>query len=104
MIERVRESFAKGISRLKWFSEVFAERLKIEISVIRLLYRTDELAKKREELLRSIGERVYELKGSPDRNILRDTAVVEAVGGIEQLEKEMEELKRKASEMSSVRA
>lgn len=102
MFERVRESFGNGISRIKWLAAVFADRLKIEIAVIRLLYRSAEMEKRKAELLRSIGMRVYELRGSPERNILKDKTVFELVEALVKLEKEMEELKQKASEMSSV--
>ena len=102
MFERVRESFGNGISRIKWFAGVFADRLKIEVAVVRLLYRSAEMEKKKAELLRNIGMRVYELRGSPDRNILKDKTVFELVEALAKLEKEMDELKQKASEMSSV--
>ncbi len=101
VFERIRRNFTNGISRIKWFAAVFAERLKIEMAVIRMLYRSSEMEKKKEELLRVIGMRVYELRGNPDRNILKDKTVVESVEALVQLEKEMEELKRRASEMSS---
>jgi hypothetical protein len=104
MIEKIKESFGNGMSRIKWFSSVFAERMRIEIAVFRLLYRSGEMEKKREELIGAIGSRVYELRSNPDRNILKDKAVVEAVAAVEKLEKEMEELKQKASEMSSARS
>lgn len=104
MIGRIRDSLRNGISRVRWFSVVFAERLKIEIAVIRLLFRSNEKEKQKEELLRTIGLRVYELRGGPERNIFKDRTVVEAVGAVEKLEKEMDELKQKASEMSSVRS
>ncbi len=102
MFERVRGSFVNGISRIKWFAAVFSERLKVEVAVIRLLYRSAEMEKKKEELLRNIGMRVYDLRGNPERNVLKDKTVIESVEALVQLEKEMEELKRKASEMSSV--
>ena len=102
MFERVRESFGNGISRIKWFAGVFADRLKIEVAVVRLLYRSAEMEKKKAELLRNIGMRVYELRGSPDRNILKDKTVFELVEALVKLEREMDELKQKASEMSSV--
>jgi hypothetical protein len=102
VIERIRENFGIGISRIKWFAAVFADRLKIEVAVIRLLYRSAEMEKKKAGLLRNIGTRVYELRANPDRNILKDKTVIEAVEALVKLEKEMEELKQKASEMSSV--
>ncbi len=99
MLAKIRESFRNGVSRIQWFAGVIAERLRIEIAVIRLLSRSREMEKRKEELLRSIGARVYELRGNPDRSVLKDKTVVEAVGAVGELDKEMEELKEKASEM-----
>jgi hypothetical protein len=99
----MRENFKQGLYTLKWFATVLSERLKIEIAVIELLYQSDEIEKRRRELLKAIGERVYDLKGHPDKNILRDRAVLGAIEEIDKLEKEIEGLKQKVSEINSVR-
>lgn len=104
MIRRVKDNFVKGIRQLTWFSSVVAERVKVEIAVVRLLFRSDEMEKQRDRLLRSIGERVYECKGHHDKNVMRDRVVVEAVAEIERIEKEMDELKHRVSEISSMKA
>lgn len=102
MLKRIKDNFIKGIDRIKWFSTVFSERLKIEITIIKLLYRSDEMDKKRDELLKSIGLRVYELKSNTDKNILKDKAVSEAIVEIEKVEKNIEELNQKVSEINKV--
>jgi hypothetical protein len=99
----MRENFKQGLYTLKWFATVLSERLKIEIAVIKLLYQSDEIEKRRGELLKAIGERVYELKGHPDKNILRDRAVLGAIEEIDKIEKDLEGLKQKVSEINSVR-
>ena len=104
MIERIKENFRDGIYRIKWFASVFAERLKIEIAVLKLLYRSDELEKNKNELLMTIGRRVYELKENPDKNILKDKEVAESLSAIEMLEKDIDEVKQRVSEMSGVRS
>jgi len=104
MIERIKENFRDGIYRIKWFASVFAERLKIEIAVVKLLYRSDELEKNKNELLMTIGRRVYELKENPDKNILKDKEVAESLSAIEMLEKDIDEVKQRVSEMSGVRS
>jgi hypothetical protein len=103
MIKRVVDSFRGGLERIRWFATVFAERLRIEVAVIKLLYRSDEVDKKRTELLLGIGERVYMLRGRPERNILKDRAILDAVEEIEKLDKEIDDLKNKAAEIGSVR-
>jgi len=104
MIKRVLENFGRGIGRIRRFAAIFAERLKIEIAVIKLLYRSDEMTKRKEELLRDIGQRVYDMKSHPDKMFLSDRIVVETIAQIEKIERDVEDLKRKVSEMSGVNA
>src|SRR5512140_917345 len=104
MIKRVKDNFMNGLQQVRWFSSVMAERVKVEMAVIRLLFRSDEMEKKKDLLLRTIGERVYECKGLPDKNVMRDREVVEAISEIERLDKDIEELKHRVSEISSIKA
>lgn len=104
MIKRVKDNFMNGIQQVRWFSSVLSERVKVEMAVVRLLFRSDEMEKKKDLLLRTIGERVYECKGLPDKNVMRDRSIMDAIAGIEQLDKEIEELKHRVSEISSIKA
>jgi seryl-tRNA synthetase len=101
MLKRLKEDFARGAQRIRWFATVFSERLKIEIAVIKLLYQSDEMDKKKDELFKSIGRRVYESRTNPDKNIFRDSEVVEALEEIEKIEKNIIELRKKISEIGS---
>jgi FtsZ-binding cell division protein ZapB len=101
MLRRVMESFRQGIGRIKWFSSVVSARLKIEIAIIKLLQRSDAAQKQREELIRTIGERVCELGTNRDRNVFRDRTIQEALNTIEGLEKEIEELNRRVQDVTS---
>jgi len=103
MPQKLRENFKKGLYRLRWFATVLSERLKIEIAVVKLLYRSDEMEKSREELLKTIGGRVYELRSNRDKNILQDRTILRALEEIENIEKNIDELKQKVSEMSGAR-
>jgi len=103
MLEKLRANFREGLDKIKWLSVLLSERLKIEIAVIRLLYQSDEMEKKKDELLGAIGRRVYDLKGNPDKNILRDREVHDAIDEIEKIEHNLEELRQKVSEIGSVR-
>ncbi|MBM4140554.1 MAG: hypothetical protein FJ242_03540 [Nitrospira sp.] len=102
MFKRLKDSFDGGIDKIKWFSSLFSDRLKIEYSVMKLLYQSDQMEKKKEYLMRTIGQRVFELKGYSDRYILKDDIIVEALHEIEKINSEIEEIKKKASEMSKV--
>ncbi len=101
-VKKIIDDFRKGLERLRWFATVFAERLKIEIAIFRLLYESDRVAKTRRELLRTIGERVMELKDYQDKNILKDSIVAEAVAEINKLEKTIDDLKTKVAEIGRV--
>lgn len=102
MLKKLQEKFKKGFRKIKWFSSLFSERIKIEMAVIKLLYQSDEISTKKEELLKIIGQRVVELKGHAEKNIIKDRVIVEATSEIEKLEKSIDELKQKASEISRV--
>jgi ArsR family metal-binding transcriptional regulator len=102
MLKKIYENFRKGIERIRWFANLLSERMNIEIAIFKLLYQSDEMTKKRQQLLSAIGERVVELKGHGDKNVFRDSAVAEALGEIEQIDKNISELRQKASEISRV--
>lgn len=100
MLRRLRTDFLKGIDRIRWFSGVLSERLNIEIAVIKLLFRSDEMDRKKNELLTALGSRVYELRDNSEKNILKDRVVLEAITEIQRLEKELVDLSHKIDELS----
>lgn len=104
MIKRVSENFMRGLVRIKRFAVIFSERLKIELAVVKLLYRSDEMTRKKDELLQKIGQRVYEMKGHPEKMFLSDRLVAETIAEIDKIEKDVEDLKQKVSEMSGLSA
>jgi uncharacterized protein Yka (UPF0111/DUF47 family) len=101
-VKKIIDDFKKGLERVRWFSTVFAERLKIEIAIFRLLYESDRMTKTRGELLRKIGERVLELKDHQEKNILKDSLVAEAVAEINKIEKTIDDLKTRVAEIGRV--
>jgi len=102
MLKRIYENFKKGIAKIKWFSALFSERMNIEIAIFKLLYQSDEMAKKREEHLKTIGERVVALKEHGEKSVFRDSVVVEALDEIEKIDKNIDDLRHKASELGRV--
>ena len=100
MLRKLRTDLLKGIERIRWFSGVLSERLNIEIAVIKLLFRSDEMDRKKNELLTELGSRVYELKDSTEKNVLKDRVVLGAISEIERLEKEIVDLSHKIDELS----
>ncbi|MCX5718090.1 MAG: hypothetical protein NTW44_07300 [Nitrospirae bacterium] len=102
MWEKIKNNFDSGIERIKWFSSLLSERVKIEFSVIRLISDRDKKEKDRAEKMRLIGERVFEMREQQDKNALRDNIVASSISEIEKLDSEIEEIKKKVSEISKV--
>ncbi len=102
MWERIKNNFGSGIRKLKWFSSALSERLKIEISVIRILHKSEQLSQKRDELMKTIGNRVFELRHEPERSIKNDSIILEALKEIDHINNEIEATKKKASELSNI--
>jgi seryl-tRNA synthetase len=99
LIERVRRNFQSGIERIRWFSEVVSERIKVEIAVIKLMGRAETLKKEKADLARAIGERVFEnrleLNGP-----CKDEYIKNILVDMEAVENELEQLKAKIANMS----
>lgn len=102
MLKRLKNNFEGGLEKLKWFSSMFSDRVKVELSVFKLLYHSEQMEKERDELMKTIGQRAYEIKAGPDRNILKDSVVADAMQEIERLNTEIESTKKKASEISRI--
>lgn len=101
MFKRLKDNFESGIEKIKWFSSLFSDRLKIEFSVMKLLYQSSQMEEKRDELMKKIGQRVLELKEHSDRQILKDRVIMDAMNEIAKINSEIESTKKKASEISS---
>jgi len=104
MWKRVKDNFDSGIEKVRWFSSLLNERVKIEISLFRLSYHSSEMEKKRAELMKTVGERVFALRNSQERHVLRDPVILEAMNDLERLETEIEDTKKKASEIGKIEA
>lgn len=102
MWKRVKNNFDSGIEKIRWFSSLLNERVKIEISLFRLFHQSSEMEKRRAELMKTIGERVFELRDSQERHVLRDPIILEAMNDLERLEAEIEETRKKASEIGKI--
>lgn len=99
MLVWLKKVLEGGIERIKWFAEMFAVRLRAEMAIMKLLMKSEGIKKKRDSLARKVGERAVELKGQAGSGFFSDPSVKEAVKEMEALDKELEELKAKASEI-----
>ena len=102
MLLRFKKSLDEGVGKVRWFSSLLTERLKVEMAVIKLFRESDGLEKKRRELIEGIGERVFELRGRREMDILKDPEIKAALKELEPLEEELHELKEKVSEIGKV--
>jgi len=102
MWKRVKSNFDSGMEKIKWFSSLLSERLKIEFSIIKLSNDREKIEKDKAEKMRLIGERVFELRDNPDKNILKDKTIMESIEGLEKLDAEIEDIKKKMSEISKI--
>jgi hypothetical protein len=102
MLKKVYENVRRGLERIKWFATLFSERMNIEIAVFKLLYQSDEMTRKRQELLVILGERLVELKAHNDKIVFSDSVIAGALSEIEKLDSSIAELRHKASEISRV--
>jgi hypothetical protein len=102
MLKRLKNNFDGGVEKLNWFASMLSDRIKVELSVFKLLYRSEEMEKEKDALLKTIGQRVHEMKAGTDRNILKDSIIADAMQEIERLNTEIESTKKKASEISRI--
>jgi seryl-tRNA synthetase len=101
MLKRLRDNFDNGIEKIKWFASLLSDRLKIELSVMRLLHESEQMEKKRDELMKKIGRRVLEMKEHADKQVLKDSVIMDTISEIEKIDQEIEQMRKKASEISS---
>ena len=99
MLERLKGSFNSGVEKVRLLASIISERVKVEIAVTKLLWKTGDLEKKRDGLAKSIGERVFDLRGRPEVNPLADHKVRKAVSELEKVTAEITELKSRAPEI-----
>ena len=102
MFRKLKNNFDNGLAKIKWFSSLFSDRMKIEFSVMKLLFQSEQMEKKRDELMKTIGRRVYEMKEHTDRLILKDRVIMDAFSEIDKISNDIETTKKKASEISNI--
>jgi len=103
MLSRVKKDFESGIKKVKWFATLLSERVRIEIAIFKLLYKTEELKEKRDKLLRQIGEEVYEMRDR-GKNVFSNKEVLAAIKSLESIEPEIRETLEKAADFSKLDA
>ncbi|MGO9377103.1 MAG: hypothetical protein ACLPN1_10560 [Dissulfurispiraceae bacterium] len=99
MYARIKYDLNEGFSKFKWFARLLSERIRIELTVFRLLHQSEELKKKRDVLIRKIGEEAYRIHKS-DNIIHPNKDMLDALKEVDALEPQIKETIDKASEIS----
>jgi len=99
MFTRLKNDLDEVFNKIKWFASLLSERVRIELTVFRLLYRSEELKKKRDVLLKKIGEEVYHMYHT-EKGLHPGTEMLDIIKQIEAMEPQIKEAIDKASEIS----
>jgi seryl-tRNA synthetase len=103
MYEKIKSDFEEGLNKIRWFANLLSERVRIELTVFRLLHKSEELKKKRDLLMRKIGEETYRMHKA-DKGMHPSSEMMEAIREIDALEPQIRETIDKASEISRITA
>lgn len=102
MIEKIKSSLDSGVGKVKGFANLFSDRLKVEAAVIKLMKEAGGLEKEKEAQFKTIGERVFQLRGGGEVNVFEDLMIRQTLDRIEKLDAEIAEIKKRASDISRV--
>ncbi len=99
MLKRLQEQIGEAIGKIRWFARFLAERVRVDMALFKLMYQSEKMEKQRDSLIRRIGERVVDCRATPEKNIFKDTVVAEALAELEAIDREIDEVRQKASEI-----
>lgn len=102
MIETIQQNIKRAWSRLLEWSQIFAERVRIEIAVIGIIQDIKRIEEKIEENYKILGKKFFELREKQEKNILKDEDIIKCLIEIQRLVQEKETLLKKASEITEL--
>ncbi len=102
MLRKISAGMTAGIAKIKWFFSIVAERIRIEIAVVKLLSKSEKYESERKELLVDIGERVNDLKRGKQMNVYQDEIIQESLKKLDALEEKISHLRKEAEEISAL--
>lgn len=87
----------QGLHKLNIFAAFFSERMKAEISIVRLRIRINEIQTRIDDLCRTIGRRLVDLKNRGEmpktsEQLLKDEDLFAAMNELAEEKKDLEEL------------
>lgn len=98
MFGRFKDTFNEGAGRVKWFSGILRERMRVEMAVLKLLQSSESLERRKRELICQVGERVFELSDR-DMDVYEDHKVRETIDELKKVDAEITEIRRRVSEI-----
>ena len=102
MIERIKKSLNEGVKVIKWIAAFLAERTKAETSIAKLLYKSNKLERRMDELYIDIGKRTLELREKGEVSVFKDFIIQQTAAEIKGLKETAEEYKSKARDLSKL--
>lgn len=103
MIDNVKKSVASGIKRIKWIADFLAERIRVETSIAKVLYKKSKLEDDMDDLYRDIGRRVLELKNLGREDVFKDFMIQQALNELKEMKETVQEYKTEADTISRLR-
>ena len=100
MLRKLSLNITSGIEKIKWFFSIIAERVKIEIAVVRLLGKSEQYEKEKQNILIAIGERVVDLRDSKTVSVHDDAVIRESLKELDNLEEKLTVLRQEAHDIS----
>jgi hypothetical protein len=102
MINKVKDNFSTGLTRLKWIATFVAERTKAETSVARLMYEISKLEGRMEEIYRDIGRRVSELKAKDEKDVFSDFLIQQSLSELKDVRETMDDYRKQAKKINDL--
>jgi len=101
MYARIKNDLDEGVGKIKWFARLLSERVRIELAVFRLTYASEELKKKRDGLLKQIGEEVCRMR-KDEKGIHANKYITDALKEIDSLDPRIKETDEKVSDITRI--
>lgn len=103
MIDNIKKSVASGLKRIKWIADFLAERIRVETSIAKLLYKKSKLEDNMDELYKNIGIRVLELKNLGREDVFKDFLIQQALSELKDMKESVQDYKKEADIVSKLR-
>jgi hypothetical protein len=102
MWDKIRRDFDKGIESVAWMSSLISERLKVELSLIKLLGKIRGLEDRKSEIFKNIGMKVFEMSANPEIDVFNHPDVRGGIKEIEDIDAGITGIKKEAEELGSM--